>query len=198
MEDKSPQVHDPLEEVNLGTMEEPRITYINSLLPTDLKESIISLLQEFKDCFVWNYDEMSGLDRSLVEHRLPIMPEFHPFKQPPRRMSKEVVMKINKEIEKILKAKFIRPTRYVQWLANIVAVMKKNGKLQVCVDFRDLNVATPKDVYVRPITNMLVDSTANNNLLSFMDGLSGYNQILIAIKDILKTTFRCPGSIGTF
>ena len=138
MEDKSPQVHDPMEEVNLGTMEEPRITYISSLLSTALKENIISLLQEFKNCFVWNYDEMPGLDRSLVEHRLPIMPEFHPFKQPPRKMSKEVEMKIKKEIEKLLKAKFIGPTRYVQWLANIVPIMKKNEKPRVCVDFRDL------------------------------------------------------------
>ena len=79
MEDNKPQVHDPMEEVNLGTMEEARITYISSLLPIDLKEHIISLLQEFKDCFSWNYDEILGLDRSIVEHHLPIRPEFHNF-----------------------------------------------------------------------------------------------------------------------
>ena len=59
-------------------------------LPTDLKEQITSLFHEFKDCFAWNYDEMPELDRSLVEHRLLIRSEFHPFQQPPRRMSKEV------------------------------------------------------------------------------------------------------------
>ena len=45
MEDNNYQVHDPMEEVNLGTMEEPKITYINSLLPIDLKEQIVSQLQ---------------------------------------------------------------------------------------------------------------------------------------------------------
>ena len=50
--------------------------------------------------------------------------------------------------------------------------MKKNGKLRVCVDFRDLDAATPKDMYVMPIADMLVDSTANNELLSFKDGFS--------------------------
>ena len=133
-----------------------------------------------------------------MEHRLPIRPEFHPFQWPPRRMSKEVELKVKEEIEKLLKAKFIRPTRYVQWLAKIVPMMKKNGKLRVCVDFRDLNVATPKDMYVMPIVDMLVDYTANNELLSFMDGFSSYNQILIVLEDIPKTVFRCPGSIGTF
>ena len=106
--------------------------------------------------------------------------KFHPFQQPPRRMSKEVELKVKEEIEKLLKAKFIRPTRYVQWLENIVPVMKKNGKLRVCVYFRDLNATTPKDMYVMPIAGMLVDFTANNELLSFMDGFSRYNQILIA------------------
>ena len=141
---------------------------------------------------------MPELDRGIVEHCLPIRLEFHHFQQSPRRMSQEVELKVKEEIEKLLKAIFIRPTRYVQWLANVVPMMTKNGKLRVCVDFRDLNVATPKDMYVIPIADMLVDSTTNNELLSFMDGFSGYNQILIAVEDIPKITFRCPGSIGTF
>ena len=53
-------------------------------------------------------------------------------------------------------------------------MMKTNGKLRDYVDFRDLNAITPKDMYVMPIGNMLVDSTANNKLLSFMDGFSRY------------------------
>ena len=105
---------------------------------------------------------------------------------------------MKEDIEKLLKAKFIRPTRYVQWLANIVPVMKKNGKLRVCVDFKDLNGATPKDMYVMPIVDMLVDSTSNNELLSFMSNFSRYNQILIVVDDISKTVFRCLGSLGTF
>ena len=187
-----------MEEVNLSTMEELRITYIGSLLSINLKEHIISLLQEFKDCFAWNCDEMSRLDRGIVEHRLLIRPEFHYFQQPPRITSKEVALKVKKEIEKLLKVKFIKPISYVQWLENIAPVMKKNGKLRVCVDFRDLSVTTPKDMYVIPIVDMLVDSTANNELLSYMDDFSGYNKILIAVEDIPKTAFRCPSSIETF
>ena len=77
--DTQPQVHNPMEEVNLDTMEKPRITYISYLLPSSFKEGISETLQEFKDYFTWNYDEMPGFDRSLVEHLLPIKPEFHPF-----------------------------------------------------------------------------------------------------------------------
>ena len=77
-------------------------------------------------------------------------------------------------------------------------MMKKNGKLRVYVNFRDLNTATPKDMYVMPIADMLVDSIENNELLSFMDSFSGYNQIPIVVDDISKTAFRCFGSLGTF
>ena len=68
-----------------------------------------------------------------MEHYLPIKSEFHFFQQPPKIMPNEVELKVKEEIEKLLKAKFIRLTRYVQWSRNIVLVMKKNGKLRVCV-----------------------------------------------------------------
>lgn len=74
LEDVAPEVQDPLEEVNLGTPEEPRITYVSSFLSSHLKDQLVSLLKEWTDSFAWNYDEMPGLDRELVEHRLPIKP----------------------------------------------------------------------------------------------------------------------------
>ncbi|XP_073138571.1 uncharacterized protein [Henckelia pumila] len=197
LEDHQPQVQDPLEEVNLGDLDNPKPVYISVLLSDELKVKMRKLLAEFRDCFAWSYEDMPGLDRHLVEHRLPIKDYFKPYKQPSRKMSKEVEAKVKDEIEKLVKAGFIRPIRYAKWLSNVVPVIKKNGKLRVCIDFRDLNRATPKDVYVMRITDMLVDSVANNELLSFMDGYSGYNQIKIDERDTSKTAFRCPGAIGT-
>ena len=77
-------------------------------------------------------------------------------------------------------------------------MLKRNGKLRVCVDFRNLNATNPKDMYVMPIADILVDSTANNELLSFIDSFSRYNQILIVVDDISKTAYKCPSSLGTF
>ena len=66
---------------------------------------------------------------------------------------------------------------------------KKNGKLRVCIDFRDLNKATPMDSYTMPIADMLVDAAAGHKVISFMDGNVGYNQIFMAKEDIAKTAF---------
>ena len=65
--------------MSLDIVEALRINYISSLPPFDLKEGIIVILQEFKDYFAWNYDEMLGLDKILVEHHLLIKLEFYPF-----------------------------------------------------------------------------------------------------------------------
>uniref|UniRef100_A0A151UFP1 Retrotransposable element Tf2 n=2 Tax=Cajanus cajan TaxID=3821 RepID=A0A151UFP1_CAJCA len=67
---------DPLEEINLGTVENRKVTYISKFLQRELKEELIRVLHDYKDCFAWDYDEMPGLDRGLVEHRLPIKDEY--------------------------------------------------------------------------------------------------------------------------
>jgi hypothetical protein len=56
------------------------------------REELIKLLKEYKDCFTWDYSEMLGLDRSTVEHRLPIKPGYKPYKQPPRKIYKDEVL----------------------------------------------------------------------------------------------------------
>lgn len=71
-------------------------------------------------------------------------------------------------------------------------IVKKNGTLRVCIDFRDLNTATPKDEYLMPVAEMLVDFAAGYEYLSMLDRYSGYNQIFIAEEDVPKTAFRCP------
>ena len=74
------------------------------------------------------------------------------------------------EVDKLIKAGFIKEIQYPRWLANIVPVEKKNGQIRVCVDFRDLNRACPKDDFPLPITEMVVDATTGFEALSFMDG----------------------------
>src|ERR1044072_2812342 len=113
---------------------------------------------------------MPGLSMNLVELKLPIKAGKKPVKLTPRRFAPVVMSKIKEEIERLLQSKFIKTARYVEWLANIVPFIKKNGKLRVCIDFRDLNDATPKDEYAMPVAEMLVDSDASFEYLSMLDG----------------------------
>ena len=80
-------------------------------------------------------------------------------------------------------------SKYPQWVANIVPVSKKDGKVRMCVDYLDLNRASPKDNFPLPHIDTLVDNTTKHSLFSFMDKFLGYNQIRMALEDIKKTTF---------
>jgi hypothetical protein len=64
---------------------------------------VSELLREFSDCFAWEYTEMLGLSRELVEHALPIKPGFRPYRQPPRNYNSELMGRIKEEIEQLLK-----------------------------------------------------------------------------------------------
>ncbi|RVX01340.1 Transposon Ty3-I Gag-Pol polyprotein [Vitis vinifera] len=65
----------------------------------------------------------------------------------------------------------------------------QDGKVKVCVDFRDLSKVNPKDDFPLPHIDMLIDSTAGHSMLSFMDGFSGCNQILMTLEDMEKMSF---------
>ncbi|CAL2238067.1 unnamed protein product [Prunus armeniaca] len=114
-------------------------------------------------------------------------------------MYMDTELKVKEEVERLLKAGFIRQAIYADWPANIVPVLKrKTGAVRICVDYINLNEASPKDEYPMPMADMLVDGAAHNQMLSFMDGNAGYNQIMVAEEDIHKTAFMCLGHIGAF
>ena len=68
-------------------------------------------------------------------------------------------------------------------------VKKANEKWRMCIDFTDINRACPKDSYLLPRIEVLVDSTVRHWLLSFMDTFSGYNQIKLDKANQEKTSF---------
>ena len=97
---------------------------------------------------------------------------------------------MKEEIQKQLSVGFLSMVEYPEWLANVIPVPKKDGKVRVCVDFRDLNKASPNDDFPLPHIDMLVDSTTGHSMLSFMDGFSGYSQILMALEEIGRASCR--------
>jgi hypothetical protein len=105
-------------------------------------------------------------------------------------------MTIKEQVEKLLKYGFIYPVPLTEWVSNIIPVAKKKGTICVCVDYRDLNKACPKDNYPTLFIDQIIDNCVGNVIFFFMDGFSGYNQIGILLVDQHKTNFIFPW--GTF
>ncbi|GKV07168.1 hypothetical protein SLEP1_g18969 [Rubroshorea leprosula] len=190
-----------LEVVDLGDdPANPKQMHISTTLSVDERVAkrvkMINLLWEYKDVFVWNYDEMPRLDPALVAHFLNVDPNMKPVVQPNPTFHLEVTLKIKEEVEKLLATRFIKPTKKPTWLANIVPVRKKNGQIRCCVDFRDLNKAYPKDEFSVPNMDVMMDNTTGCEMYSLMDGRRGYNQVSMCPSDVEKTAFHTP--IGNF
>ena len=120
---------------------------------------------------------MPGINPSVITHHLNVFSSYKLVRQKKRVFDLEWDNAIKEEVHKLVIAEFIREVYYIDWLANVVMVKKANEKWRMCVDFIDLNNTCPKDSYPFPQIDQLVDSIARYQLLSFMDALSGYNQI---------------------
>jgi hypothetical protein len=98
-----------------------------------------------------------------------------------------------------LEAEFIKPCRYAEEVSNIVPIEKKDSrKLMVCIDFRYMNRATPKDEYPTPTADMLTNDALGHWVISFLDGNAGYNYFFMAEENMSKTTFICPMFVNLF
>jgi hypothetical protein len=183
-------------EVNIGTSENPKLVHIAASLSQDQADLLFEVLRENIGRFAWSYQDMPGLDPNLVVHHLAVDPKVKPVRQKLRKMHPKVALLVKAELERMLAAKVIRPIDYSEWISNMVPVTNPSGDIRICTDFRDLNKACPKDDFPLPNIDMIVDLTAGHEILSLMDGLSGYNQIKIAEEDQHKTSFTTPW--GTF
>lgn len=186
---------DELFELNLGGVDDPWPIFISALLNEEEKQAYKKLLLEYKYCFAWTYKEMSGLEPSVAEHELAILSTAKSVKHAQRLMRHEFEVKVNAEVDKLLEVDFIEPCLYPIWLASIVTVKKKNGQVRICIGYKDLNKACPKDDFPVPITGVIVDMTTGHEALSFMDGSLGYNQIRMAINDKDHMPFWSPEGI---
>ena len=93
---------------------------------------------------------------------------------------------------RLLAAEFIRKIYHSEWLANVVMVPKKDDSFRMCIDFKHINRACPKDHFPLPRIDQIVDSTAGCERLSFLYAYSGYHQIRLYGPDEIKTAFITP------
>jgi len=198
----------PDSELNLGNISQtnpidisvkPRIVenvHIGASCIEDEIQKYKALFQEFCDVFAWSYEEMPGIDPTIVVHEIKTYPDAKPIRKHLRQIHLQKAAAIKAEVEKLLKAGFIYPIPLTDLVSNIVPINKKQGTIRICIDYRDINRACPKHNYPTPYIDQIIDDCAGSELFSFMDSFSGYNQINILPADQPKTTFICPW--GTF
>jgi hypothetical protein len=154
------------------------------------------ILHEFQDVFAWSYEDLHGFDLALIQHAIPIKEGVKSVRKKQRPINPTLEATIRKELEKLLKANIIFPVKYSEWVSNLVPTRKTTGQIRLCVHFCTLNRASIKDHLTLPNIEMILPQVAGSQMMSLLDGFSGYNQIKVKRTDRYKTTFTTRW--GTF
>jgi hypothetical protein len=194
-EDSKKKLCDHLE-VDIGTKEEPRMVKIGKTTPIEERNEIVKLLKEYRDVLAFSYDELKVYREDVIQHVIPLKEETKPFRQKLRQMNPKLAPLVQQELQKMLEAGIIAQTRHSSWCSNLVVARKKNGKISICIDFRNLNIVCTKDHYPLPKMETLLQRVTGLGMISMLDEFSGYNQIRLKAEDRHKTTFTTPW--GTF
>ncbi|GJS69359.1 reverse transcriptase domain-containing protein [Tanacetum coccineum] len=121
--------------------------------------------------------------------KLNVREGCQPIRQKKRGQAAERNIAINEEVSKLVTAGIMREVHYHDWLSNPVMVKKHDDSWRMCVDFKDLNKACPKDGYPLPEIDWKVESLCGFPFKCFLDAYKGYHQIQMAEEDEEKTAF---------
>ncbi|XP_071713034.1 uncharacterized protein [Rutidosis leptorrhynchoides] len=150
---------------------------IGGNLTQETKENLTNILIANSDVFCWRDADMTGVPREIVQHHLCASINLTPIKQKKRPMAPERSEWLGREVHKLVKANILRKVNYQTWVANPVLVAKSDGTWQLCIDFKDINKACPKDNYPFPKIDWKVESLAGFRFKCFLDAYKGYHQI---------------------
>nr|GEZ41607.1 reverse transcriptase domain-containing protein [Tanacetum cinerariifolium] len=183
-------------------------------LKDDEKEHLIKVLKSHKHAVAWKLSDIKGIDPQFCTNKILMEEDFKPAVQHQRRVNPKIHEVIKKEVVKLLDAGLIYPISDSPWVSPVHCIPKK-GRMtvvtnedneliptrlvtgwRVCIDYRKLNEATRKDHFPLPFMDQMLERLAGNEYYCFLDGFSGYFQILIDPQDQEKTTITSP--YGTF
>ncbi|CAN6691822.1 unnamed protein product [Malus baccata var. baccata] len=187
---------------------------ISSSLTAQEESKLVRVLKEYKTAIGWTLADIKGISPTTCMHRILLEEGSKTSREAQRRLNPPMMEVVKKEVIKLLDCGVIYPISDSKWVSPVQCVPKKSGvtvvanaenelvpqRIQtgwrVCIDYRKLNAATRKDHFPLPFIDQMLERLAGYAFYCFLDGYSGYNQIVITPEDQEKTTFTCP--FGTF
>ncbi|KAK8923616.1 hypothetical protein KSP39_PZI019737 [Platanthera zijinensis] len=187
---------------------------IDASLEQSKEDELLEVLKKYKGAMGWTIADIQGISPTICMHKILLEDDSKTSIEHQRRLSPPMKEVVKKEIIKWLDAGIIYPISDSKWVSPVQCVPKKGGMTvvknenneliptrtvtgwRICMDYRKLNQSTRKDHFPLPFLDQVLDKLAGNEYFCFLDGYSGYNQIMVAPEDQEKTTFTCP--YGTF
>lgn len=146
--------HEPLKrkKVNIGSKAKRKEATIGDYWSEKEVSKIIKLLCEFEDLFPLGYHELKGVQKSLGEMKIKMKEGSFLIWKSPYRVNLNIRIKVKKEIEKIITSRIIEAMKESEWVIPMVIKIKKDEKIRICVDYKDLNALCVIDPFPTPFT----------------------------------------------
>jgi len=189
---------------------------LSSSLTTDDEEKVVEVLRANKGAIGWTISDLKGISPSYCMHKIHMDQDFRPVAQSQRHLNPTMKEVVKKEVQKLLEARMIYPISDSAWVSPVQVVPKKGGMTvihnekneliptrtvtgwRMCIDYRKLNQATRKDHFPLPFMDQMLERLAGKAYYCFLDGYSGYNQIVVDPEDQEKTAFTCPFGVFAY
>ena len=187
---------------------------VSSSLTKQQEEKLLDVLKRHKTAIGWTLADIKGISPTLCVHRILLHDGAKPTREGQRRLHPPMMKVVKDEIIKLRDCGVIYPISDSDWISPVQVVPKKSGitvvandknelvpqrlvtGYRMCIDYRKLNATTRKDHMPLPFMDQMLERLAGHQYYCFLDGYSGYNQIMIHPDDQEKTTFTCP--FGTY
>ncbi|KAM2645801.1 hypothetical protein EV1_019313 [Malus domestica] len=187
---------------------------ISCSLTAQEEGKLVRVIKEYKTAIGWTLADIKVISPTTCMHHILLEEGSKTSREAQRRLNPFMMEVVKKEIIKLLDCGVIYPISDSRWVSPVQCVPKKSRvtvienaekelvptRIQtdwrVCIDYRKLNATTRKDHFPLPFIDQMLERLASYAFYCFLDGYSGYNQIVIAPEDQEKTTFTCP--FGTF
>jgi hypothetical protein len=135
-----------LTKINLGYEKNLQRVKISVDLKPIVNYELIDLSKEFKDIFSWTYKDLKNIPPDITQHQIELDTSIPLAHQAKYRLNPNYATIIKHNIDKLLAIGFIKHVEDATWLSPIIVVLKKNGKLRICVDFKKLNVVVAEQL----------------------------------------------------
>ena len=124
------------------------------------------IVREFPDVFP---EELSGipLEREM-DLSIDIVPGTAPMSRAPYRMAPTKLKELKSQLQELMDKGFIQPS-VLPWGALILLVKKKDGTLQMCIDYWKINKVTVKNMYPLSRIEDLFDQLKGAGFFSNID-----------------------------
>ena len=171
---------------------------ISALLTPLQEEKLLIVMRDHLLAIGWTIADIRGISPSFCMHKILLEDDYKATVEHQRRLNPIMKEVVKKEIIKWLDAGIIYPISDSEWVSPVQCVPKKGGITvvanekneliptravtgwRICMDYRKLNKATRKDHFPLPFVDQMLDRVAGMEYYCFLDGYSGYNQIVIA------------------